>query len=87
MSIELLFLLLALWLVAGAVDAWILYSRRRVGWRWLLVCVLTGPLSVAAVFDQIYLVERDDADPESHPAGPPAPRRGTASASSLTSRR
>ena len=60
MTVELLVLLLALWLLAGAVDAVALYRRRHVGWRWLVVCVLTGPLSVAVVFDQVYLVERDD---------------------------
>ena len=57
MTFDLLSLLIVLWLLAGAVDAWVLYRRRHVGWRWLMVCILTGPLSVAVVFDQIYLLE------------------------------
>jgi hypothetical protein len=57
MTIDLLLLLMALWLLAGVVDAWVLYRRRHVTWRWLMLCVLTGPLSVAVVFDQIYLLE------------------------------
>jgi hypothetical protein len=62
MTVELLVLLLALWLLAGIVDAVVLYRRRHVGWGWLVVCVLTGPLSVAVVFDQVYLAEPDRLD-------------------------
>jgi hypothetical protein len=57
MTIEWILLLLALWIVAGLLDAWILYRRGHPDWRRLLVCVLTGPLSIALVFDQIYLAE------------------------------
>jgi hypothetical protein len=62
MTIEWILLLLALWIVAGLLDAWILYRRGHSDWRLLLVCVLTGPLSIALVVDQIYL-----AEPESTP--------------------
>ena len=48
------------------IDAWILYGRGHSDWRWLLVCVLIGPISIAPVFDQMYLVEPevtpDDVD-------------------------
>jgi hypothetical protein len=61
MSIELLLLVLVLWLLAGIVDAWVLHRRRDVGWPWLALCVLTGPLSVAVVFDQLYWLESEPA--------------------------
>lgn len=64
MTIEWILLVLACWIVAGLVDAWILYRRGHSDWRRLLVCVLTGPLSIAVVFDQVYLVKRESTPNE-----------------------
>jgi hypothetical protein len=54
MTIEMVFLLIALWILFGLLDAWVLYARGYSGWRWTMICVLTGPLAVSVLYDQIH---------------------------------
>lgn len=61
MTAELVLLLTALWITFGLVDAWVLHQLGSPGWRWTLVCVLTGPLSVSVLYDRRYLAEHDRA--------------------------
>ena len=60
MTTELVFLLIALWIVLGLIDAWVLHQLGHADWGWTLVCVLTGPLSVSFVYDQRVLAEPDE---------------------------
>jgi hypothetical protein len=65
MTVELVLLLIVLWMLFGLIDAWVLHELGHSDWRWTIVCVLTGPLSVSIVYDQRYL-----AEPESEKTGP-----------------
>ena len=60
MTIELVFLLIALWIVVGLIVAWVLHGLGRSGWRWTVGCMLMGPLSVALVYEQMRRAERHD---------------------------
>src|SRR6186713_682802 len=60
MTTELVFLLIALWIVLGLVDAWVLHQLGHSDWRWTVACVLTGPLSLSFVYDQRVLAEPDE---------------------------
>jgi len=62
MTVELVFLLIALWLLFGLIDAWVLHELGHSNWRWTIVCVLTGPLSVSILYDQRHFVEPDSAE-------------------------
>jgi hypothetical protein len=66
MTIEWILLFLTFWFAIGLIDAWILHRRHHADWPWLVVCALTGPVSIAVVFDQIYLadpgVARDEVE-------------------------
>jgi hypothetical protein len=57
MTVEMVLLLSALWMLFGLIDAWILHKLGHSDWRWTIVCVLTGPLSVFILYDERYLVE------------------------------
>src|SRR5262245_53979679 len=57
MTIELVFLLIVLWFLFGLIDAWVLHRLGDFNWRWTMICVLTGPLSVSVLYDQRYLAE------------------------------
>ena len=52
MTIELVFLLIALWIVFGLIDAWVLHRLGHSDWRWTVACVLTGPFSLSVLYDQ-----------------------------------
>jgi hypothetical protein len=71
MASEWLFLLVAMWVVAGLTNAWILHRRGRSGWRRMLVCVITGPLSTALVLRDAKPAEPDatEASADDEPAG------------------
>jgi hypothetical protein len=60
MTAELVFVLAALWVLLGLIDAWVLHGFGCSGWRWICVCVLAGPLSLSFLHDWI---ERVDPDP------------------------
>jgi hypothetical protein len=60
MTIELVFLLIALWILFGIVNAWVLHARGHSGWRWTTVCVASGPLAVSVLYDQIRGAESAD---------------------------
>lgn len=62
MTVELWLIVISLWLFAGMTGASILYRRGHTGWRWMIVCSIAGPLSLAVVLDQIRFVE-----PDTHP--------------------
>jgi len=67
MTTELVFLLIALWIVLGLVDAWVLHQLGHSDWRWTVACVLTGPLSLSFVYDQRVIAEPDeDNDSPTH---------------------
>ena len=53
MTIETVLLLIALWILFGVINAWVLHARGHSGWRWTTVCVLSGPLAVSVLYDQI----------------------------------
>jgi len=57
MTIELVLLLIALWIVFGLIDAWVLRGLGHSDWRWTLACVLTGPLSLSVLYDQMHFAE------------------------------
>ena len=65
MTIEMVFLLIALWILVGLIDAWVLHARGYSGWRWTMICVVTGPLAVSAFYDQI-----DGDETADEPDGP-----------------
>ena len=69
MTIELVFLLTALWVLVGCIDAWVLSEFGRSGWRWLIMCVLTGPLSLSILYDQIVVVGDDSTDTDATDPG------------------
>jgi len=71
MTIDLVLLLIALWIVFGLIDAWVLHGLGHSDWRWTAACVLTGPLSLSVVYDHMHLAEPDDE-------GNPSPTRVTA---------
>ena len=68
MTIELVFLLAALWILLGLIGAWVLYEHGQSGWRWFMVCVLAGPLSLSVVYDRMDLADDESSDPDSEAA-------------------
>ena len=67
MTIELVLILIALWILFGLIDAWILHERGYSGWRRTLLCVVSGPLAVSVLYDQLH--DFDAAHGEADPTG------------------
>ena len=62
MTVEMVLLLIGLWMLFGLIDAWALHELGHSDWRWTIVCVLTGPLSVSILYDERYLLEPDSEE-------------------------
>ena len=70
MTIETVFLLIALWILFGVINAWVLRARGHTGWRWTTLCVVSGPLAVSVLYDQIRHGPAGEPTDSTEPATP-----------------
>ena len=64
MTVELVLILAASWVLLGLIDAWVLHQLGRSGWPLVALCAIAGPLSLSIVYDEVRPTDSDNADPQ-----------------------